>query len=60
MACHHHIVEAESVQLNQYVNGRDVVQMAIDPPNAVHQFGGGASTNPGDNANVDASCIYLG
>lgn len=63
MNCHHYIAEAESVQLNQYwelvnVNGRTVVQMAIDPPNAVHQFGGGASINLGDNANVDNSRLY--
>ena len=61
--CHHHIVEAESVQLNQYwntvnVNGRNVVEMAIDPPNVNHQFGGGASINLGDVAQVDASRLY--
>lgn len=63
MACHHAIIEAESVQLNQYwevvsVGGRDVVQMAIDPPNNVHQFGGGNSINLGDVAQVDASRLY--
>lgn len=61
--CHHYIAEAESVQLNQYwdivtVNGRQVIEMAIDPPNINHQLGGGASINLGDNGQVDASRLY--
>lgn len=63
MNCHHTVIEAESVQLNQYwelvtVGGRDVVQMAIDPGGANHQYGGGASINLGDVQQVDASRLF--
>lgn len=65
MACHHQIIEAESVSVatNQYwevvqVGTRTVLQMAVDPGGNNHQLGSGADASVGDSPAVDASRLY--